>query len=91
MVPMTTEMKRAMARYEEARATYQRAVLASLDGRSKGEAIRQAIAEFRAAQRELKRFRPAVPRTAPPVERSEDEEGALLPGLGFFRRLLSPS
>jgi hypothetical protein len=90
MVHMTTEMKRAMARYEEARAAYQRAVLASLDGRSKGEAIRQAIAEFRAAQRDLKRFSPHVPRPEPPSE-SAAEEGALLPGLGFFRRLLSAS
>jgi len=90
MVQMTSDMKRAMARYEEARAAYQRAVLASLDGRSKGEAIRRAIVEFRVAQRELNRFSPPVPRPSPPLE-SAEEEGSLLPGLGFFRRLLSPS
>jgi hypothetical protein len=90
MAEMTTDMRRAMARYEEARAAYQRAVLASLDGRSKGEAIRQAIAEFRVAQQELRRFRPRVPPASPPSESEEEEEGSLLSGLSFFRRLLSP-
>ncbi len=93
MAPMTTELKRAMARYEEARATYRSAVLASLDGRSKGEAILRAIGEFRAANWELKRLtEPApLPRAARPEEAEEEEEESGSPGWGFFRRLLSAS
>jgi hypothetical protein len=90
MAQMTADMRRAMARYEEARAMYQRAVLASLDGRSKGEAIRRAIVEFRVAQRELKRLSPPA-RRPPAVAESAEEEASVLPGLGFFRRLLSAS
>jgi hypothetical protein len=88
MVEMTSEMKRAMARYEEARASYRRVVLASLDGKAKGEAIRRAIAKVREAQQELRRFSPAIRRPASASE-GKEEGGSLLPSLGFFRRLLS--
>src|SRR3990172_3576312 len=45
-----------MARYEEARFLYRKAVLASLDGTSKGQAIRQAIRVFQSAKAELNRL-----------------------------------
>jgi len=57
---MTTELQRAMARYEEARIRYRKAVLASLNGASNGETIRDAIRSFQRASVDLKRL------TAPP-------------------------
>jgi len=47
---MTTELQRAMARYEEARILYKKAVLGSLNGAANGDAIRQAIQEFQSAR-----------------------------------------
>ncbi len=53
---MTPELLRAMARYEEARFLYRKAVLASLDGKSKGQAIRHAIRLLQSAKAELSRL-----------------------------------
>lgn len=50
---MTTELQRAMARYEEARARYRKAVLASLGGASNGDAIRTSIEQFQRRRAEL--------------------------------------
>ncbi len=61
---MTNELQRAMARYEEARIRYRKAVLASLDGASNGDDIRQSIREFQGASAELKRLTRA---TTPPA------------------------
>src|SRR5512146_2592796 len=76
---MTTELQRVMARYEEARIAYKKAVLASLNGDSTGESIRQAITRFELAGAELRRITgapprvrrpaPAVPRAGMPVAR----------------------
>ena len=57
---MTTELQRAMARYEEARIRYRKAVLASLNGASNGDTIREAIKSFQRANADLMRL------TAPP-------------------------
>ena len=62
---MTSELQRTMARYEEARIRYQKAVLASLHGVSNGEAIRQAIGGIQAASADLKRL--TAPPLAPPA------------------------
>ncbi len=64
---MTHEMKRAMARYEEARVRYRKALLSSLDGASNGDVIRQAIRDIQRASSELKRLAPAAPAPARPV------------------------
>jgi hypothetical protein len=64
---VTNELKRAMARYEEARVRYRKAVLASLDGASNGDVIRQAIREVQRASSELKRLAPPTPAPARPV------------------------
>jgi hypothetical protein len=70
-IAMTTELQRVMARYEDARIAYKKAVLASLNGDSSGESIRQAIREFQAASADLRRVTgaPPAPRpsTAPPT------------------------
>jgi len=81
---MTTEQQRAMARYEEARIQYKKAVLASLNGATNGDAIRQAIQSFQRANADLKRLT-APP---PPVERKRRQEPEPLPVWGFMRRLL---
>lgn len=85
---MTTELQRAMAQYEEARVQYKKAVLASLNGASNGDAIRQAIQRFQAASVELKRLNAAG---APPAARSRKpasaEAGPFL-GWTLVRRLL---
>lgn len=67
-----------MARYEEARFLYRKAVLASLDGTSKGQAIRQAIRVFQSAKAELNRLE-----GPPPDARAEPrrEPRAALSGL----------
>jgi hypothetical protein len=80
---MTTELQRAMARYEEARVQYKKAVLASLDGASNGDAIREAIQAFQRASSELKRLTPSD--TPRPVKKPEPEP---FPVWGFMRRLL---
>ena len=91
---MTAELQLAMARYEEARIRYRRAVLASLDGRSNGDAIREAIAACRQTGAELRRLRgepqPAarsLARAAPAKKAKAPEQ--LIPGWAFVRRLLS--
>ncbi len=81
---MTPELQRAMARYEDARIEYKKAVLASLDGTSDGLAIRQAIRAFQDASAELKRHQ-AAPAT--PAETAQDEPAAA-PGWGFVLKLL---
>ena len=79
-----------MARYEEARFQYRRAVLTSLNGASNGEAIQQAIRVFQTARAALKQFE-APP---PPSERAEPKQqrassSSLRPqGWGFVLRLL---
>jgi len=57
---MTNELQRAMARCEEARVRYRKAVLASLAGASNGDEIRQSIRDFQRASAELKRLTPAA-------------------------------
>ena len=93
---MTTELQRAMARYEDARIEYKKAVLSSLQGDARGDAIRQAIRTFQSASAELKQVRsrsvyapaaalPSHPRHPVTVNRR-------LPafsGVSFLRSLLS--
>jgi hypothetical protein len=69
---MTPELRRAMARYEEARFLYRKAVLASLEGTSDGQAIRQAIRVFQRAKAELNRLEGA-PAVARPQARREPQ------------------
>jgi hypothetical protein len=98
---MTTELQTAMARYEEARGSYQRAVLASLNGMSNGDAIRRAIQEFQAANAELRKVMPArapapaavtAPRRAPaPKQDKRAEERPSPTPLDFVWRLLRAS
>ena len=57
---MTNELQRAMARCEEARVRYRKAVLASLAGASNGDEIRQSIRDFQRASAELKRLTPTA-------------------------------
>jgi hypothetical protein len=82
---MTTELQRAMAHYEEARIHYKKAVLASLNGASNGDAIREAIQKFQKASAELKSLRaePVEPENA-----ARNEPAAFL-GWQFVRRLLA--
>jgi hypothetical protein len=92
---MTTELQAAMARYEEARGRYQKAVLGSLGGVSNGDAIRQAIHEFQAASKELRRVMPqreaaVAPQRAPAKPKRAEEKPALTP-LDFVWRLLRAS
>jgi hypothetical protein len=93
---MTTELQRAMARYEDARIAYKKAVLASLNGRSRGESIRESIREFQNASRDLRRLTGAPPR--PRAGAAVQSQAAVAPrrqsavaSVGFFRRLLSAS
>ena len=84
---MTTELKQAMVRYEEARIRYRTAVLDSLNGAGGGDAIRAAIREFQRASAELKRLTPRPqPEPAEPVA-----ETATFPGWTLVRRLLTAS
>lgn len=87
---MTTELQRAMARYEEARALYKKAVLASLNGASNGDAIRQAIQSFQKANADLKRLTAPPAPPAPPAlpQRERREAPEPFPVWGFMRRLL---
>lgn len=85
---MTSELQKAMARYEDARIDYKKAVLASLHGASNGESIRQAIVKFQEASAELKRLQ-GSPAAAPAV--AEAEETSAFPGWQLFRRLLKAS
>lgn len=80
---MTPQLQHAMARYEEARIQYRKAVLASLNGTADGVAIRQAIRALQDANADLKRHRVAPP-ALPPTP--QNEPGALA-GWGFVRRL----
>lgn len=89
---MTSELKRAMARYEEARVRYRKAVLASLDGASNGDVIRQSIRDFQRASAELKRLSPpaAVPaRAQPPPEAHPAPAEALATAWSSVRRAVS--
>ncbi len=92
---MTTELQHVMARYEEARIQYRKAVLASLNGDASGEGIREAIREFQRASAELRRITGGPPRVrAAPAARALQVASARRPerafvGAGFFRRLLS--
>jgi hypothetical protein len=86
---MTTELQRAMAQYEEARIRYQKAVLASLDGGSSGEAIRQAIVAFQAASVRLKTLQGVAP--APRPRPQQEAEVTAFPGWALVRRLLQAS
>jgi hypothetical protein len=54
---MTTDLHRAMARYELARGRFRTTVLASLRGAAAGEAIRSAIQECKVAGEELRRLK----------------------------------
>jgi len=81
---MTTELQRAMARYEEARIRYKKAVLASLHGGSSGAAIREAIVAFQAASAHLKRLTPAERSPAEEVVPAESATS----GWALVRRLL---
>jgi hypothetical protein len=85
---MTTELQRAMARYEEARIQYKKAVLASLNGASSGEAIRQAIQSFQRASADLKRLTSSPPQ---PQRKRRQEAVDAFPVWGFMRRLLKAS
>ena len=95
---MTTELQRAMAQYEEARIQYKKAVLSSLNGKSRGDVIRESIVAFQRASAELRRLTgpvrpvptPAPVRPAAAVSRMrEQEEQVPFPGWAFVRRLLS--
>ena len=81
---MTGELQRAMARYEEARFQYRKAVLASLDGASNGQAIQQAIRVFQGASADLKQLQRRLPH---PSEHSDESVTAR--NSGFLQRLLS--
>ena len=86
---MTTELKNAMAVYEDARVQYRKAVLASLHGQSNGDAIRAAIRAFQDARGELIRLGglPGIETPVPTAaRRSRETSGA--GAWGFMRRLL---
>jgi hypothetical protein len=82
---MTSELQRAMARYEEARGRYKKAVLSSFRGRANGVAIRRAIQEFKAASAELRKLTPPAP--VPPQPQRAEERPSLTP-LGIVWKLL---
>jgi ribosomal protein L12E/L44/L45/RPP1/RPP2 len=84
---MTKELQHAMAEYEEARIRYRKAVLASLNGESNGDAIREAIQAFQAARAELAREGGAPVASAPKAEPAR----AASPAWSFVRRLLQAS
>ncbi len=91
---MTTELQHVMARYEDARIQYKKAVLASLNGDANGEGIRAAIREFQQASAALRRLTGAAPRPAPAAHRVRATAAAKRPersfvGAALFRRLLS--
>jgi hypothetical protein len=77
-----------MARYEEARFQYRKAVLASLDHASDGPAIRGAIRAFQDARAELKRLEAPTP--APAKARATPPAAAHGPR-GLFLKLLRAS
>jgi hypothetical protein len=95
---MTTELQRVMARYEEARIQYKKAVLNSLQESSRGEGIRQAIRDFQQASADLRRVtgapvrmpQPTLATHRPrPTARQANDGQASFGGFAFFRRLLS--
>ncbi len=93
---MTNELQHVMARYEEARIEYRKAVLASLNGESTGEHIRQAIRDFQQASADLRRLTGAAarprPAIAPPVARAANAARPTereFVGAALFRKLLS--
>jgi hypothetical protein len=81
---MTVELQHAMAQYEEARIQYRKAVLASLNGDSNGDAIRQAIQAFQAARAELAAQGGTPAAAAPKAEPARTAS----PAWSFVRRLL---
>ena len=89
---MRPELQRAMARFEEARFHYRKAVLASLNREGEGAAIRQAIRSFQDARAELKRVEawlrpPPLPRKA----RDEAQATSRPQVRGLFLKLLRAS
>jgi hypothetical protein len=86
---MTPELQRAMARYEEARFQYRRAILTSLNGASNGEAIQQAIRVFQTARAELKQLEAPPPSARAEPKQQRASSSSLRPqGWGFVLRLL---
>lgn len=87
---MTTELQRAMARYEEARIRYRKAVLASLHGASNGQSIREAITSFQQASANLKKLTaPPPPPRAVRVVAEPAPETLTVAAWSYVRRLLS--
>ena len=87
---MTTELQRAMARYEEARIRYRKAVLASLNGASNGQTIREAIKSFQRANADLKRLTaPPPPPRAVRVAPAPEPETVPAAAWAYVRRLVS--
>jgi hypothetical protein len=87
---MTTELQRAMARYEEARIRYRKAVLASLNGASNGQTIREAITSFQRANANLKALTaPPPPPRAVRVVAEPTPETLPAAAWAYVRRLLS--
>jgi hypothetical protein len=89
---MTNELQHVMARYEEARIEYRKAVLASLNGESTGEHIRQAIRDFQKASAELRRLTGATAPAGPPPARAANAPRPAereFVGAALFRKLLS--
>ncbi len=86
---MTPEVQRAMARYEDARYQYRRAVLASMTHSSDGQAIRQALRSFQDARAELRRLQAPRPKP-PPLPRKPRPAPASAPAQGWcaFLKLL---
>jgi len=91
---MTTELQRAMARYEDARIQYKKAVLSSLNGAS-GDAIRDSIQEFQKASADLRKLTGAPPRITASVQKPRVADPPrterAVAGTSFFRRLLNAS
>ncbi len=81
---MTPALQRAMAQYEEARIRYKKAVLASLNGSSNGDAIREAIRKVQGASAELKRHQAS----SPTLPLAPQNEPAASPNWGFFMKFL---
>ena len=83
---MTTELQTVLARYEDARIEYKKAVLASLHGESGGEEIRRSIRAFQDASAALRRMTGRS--TPPPRVAVREAKPPTANGFAFFRRLL---
>ena len=89
---MRPELQRAMARYEEARFQYRKALLASMRHECDGATIRHAIRSFQDARAELKRVEawlrpPPLPKKARAAAPARSGSQAL----GLFVKLLRAS